>query len=256
MLVASGPVGLCCWLLAAGFDVKEEGRALGEMISVPSGDGEVGAYLATPEGKKGPGVLLMHAWWGLNEFFTRLADRLAGAGFVVIAPDLYGGKTGTTIAEAEELLGELENNEGYKEAIKHEEAALDYLLKHPSVDRAVVGAIGFSMGAAYATWLATLRPELEAVVLVYGGSDQGGDFGKETGAAFLGHFAEGDEWEPTENVRKLEEQLREAGRDVSFHYYSDVGHWFMENNRADAYNEEAAELAWERTVRFLHSKLM
>jgi carboxymethylenebutenolidase len=111
------------------------------------------------------------------------------------------------------------------------------------------------MGAAYATWLSTLRPEVKAVVVFYGGSEQGDDFASETGAALLGHFAEGDEWEPDEGVHKLQSQLKEAGKEVTFHIYPGVGHWFMENNRPDAYNAEAAVLAWERTISFLHTKL-
>jgi carboxymethylenebutenolidase len=197
----------------------------------------------------------MHAWWGLNDYFTGLADRLASEGFVVLAPDLYDGKIGTTIDEAKELIGALENNEGYRQAIKKEEAALNYLLKHPAVTRDKVCAIGFSMGVAYAAWLATLRPEVKAVVMFYGGSDLGEDFVAETDAAVLGHFAEVDEWEPTEYVRKLEGHLKDAGRDVTFYYYSDVGHWFMEDNRPDVYNRDAADLAWERTVAFLREQL-
>ena len=228
---------------------------MGKNIKLDSEGGSFTAYLAEPETKQGPGILLMHAWWGLNDYFTGLADRLAAEGFVVLAPDLYDGKIGSTIDEAKALIGALENNEGYRQAIKKEEAALDSLLKHPAVKGDKACAIGFSMGVAYAAWLATLRPEIGAVVMFYGGSDLGEDFVAETDSAVLGHFAEDDEWEPTENVRKLEVLLKDAGRDVTFHYYSGVGHWFMESNRPDVYDREAADLAWERTVRFLHDKL-
>src|SRR5688500_17727868 len=183
----------------------EEEATMGKTIQMESEGGSFRAYLAEPEEGKGPGVLLMHAWWGLNDFFTEFADRLAAEGFVVVAPDLYAGKTGSTIDEAKELIGALEGGDGYRRAIKHEEAALDYLLKHPAVTGDKAGAIGFSMGVAYATWLATLRPELKAVVIFYGGSDAGEDFVKQTDAAVLGHFAEGDEWEPDEYVHKLED---------------------------------------------------
>ena len=71
----------------------------------------------------------------------------------------------------------------------------------------------------------------------------------------MGHLAEGDEWEPDEGVKRLESQLQAAGREVAFYFYKGVGHWFMEDNRPDVYNAEAAQLAWERTVRFLHEKL-
>ena len=171
--------------------------------------------------------------------------------FVVLSPDIYSGKPVSEIEDAKTLINTLDHSQ----AIKHEEAALDYLLAHPAVRSDKVGAVGFSMGASYATWLATLRPELTAVALFYGGSEQEEDFATQTEAAFLGHFAEGDEWEPDEGVKAVEAQLKAAGRDVVFRIYPGVGHWFMESNRPDVYNEEAAELAWERTVEFLRQKL-
>ncbi len=204
-------------------------------------------YLTVTSGGSGPGILLMHAWWGLNSFFKEVADRLASEGYVVLAPDLYGGKTASEIEDAKQLIKELD----YHQAIKVEEAALDYLLNHPAVQGKEVGAIGFSMGASYATWLATLRPEVTAIVICYGGSDEP-DYVTQTSAAFLGHFAEGDEWEPDEGVKQLEGQLQAAGRENSIYIYPGVGHWFMEDNRPDAYNADAAQLAWERTLQFLH----
>jgi len=227
------------------------------MIDLKSESANAQGYLALPPNGKGPGILLMHAWWGLNDYFKSLADRLANEGFVVLAPDLYGGKTTSEIEEAERLVGELESNQGYRQAIKKEEAALDYLLSHPAVEGTKVGTIGFSMGAAYASWLSTLRPEIAAVVLFYGGF-YGGDeesAAERTKAAFLGNFAEDDEWEPVEGIRESEAQLKAADREVTFHFYPGVGHWFMEDNRPGVYNPEAAQLAWDRTIKFLHDKL-
>ena len=232
---------------------------MGEMVDVKADGVSVTGYMALPATGKGPGILLMHAWWGLNGFFKSLADRLANEGFVVLAPDLYDGKTASAIDGAQELINSLDSR--YKEAIKQEEAALDYLLKHPALDADKVGAIGFSMGAGYAGWLAALRPEIAAVVFFYGGSEVGfyvgGDqeYANQTEAAFLGHFAEGDEWEPEEGVKQLETQLRSAGRDANFHFYSGAGHWFFEDDRPDVYNPEAAQLAWDRTVSFFRDKL-
>ena len=113
------------------------------------------------------------------------------------------------------------------------------------------------MGTTYATWLSTLRPEVAAVVLFYGGSDwQPPDFLQRTRAAFLGHFAPNDEWEgPDEGVRDLEAALRDAGKEATLHFYPGTGHWFMEDNRPDAYNPEAAALAWDRTLAFLRAEL-
>ncbi len=224
---------------------------MGEWIKYTVGEKEARAYLSVPGQGSGPGVLLCHAWWGLNGYFEGLADRLAGEGFVVLAPDLYDGRTAATIEEAEALAYTLD----YKEAINYETAAADYLLAHPAAEGEQLGAVGFSLGAAYVTWLATLRPQVSAVVVFYGGVEQEADYATRTKAAFLGHFAEEDPYESTEEMRRMEEMLRAARRDVAFHVYPGTGHWFFENDRPDAYNAEAAELAWRRTLDFLHRKL-
>lgn len=204
-------------------------------------------YLAVPKSGQGPGLIVLHAWWGLNDFFKEFCDRLAGEGFVVIAPDLYNGETASTIAEAEALRDSLNSAETDAKIT----GALDYLRQHPALSGPGVGVIGFSLGAAYALWLSTIRPtEVKAGVVFYGTYIP--DFASAQ-AAYLGHFAEVDEWEPTEGVQELEAALRAAGREVTFHTYPGVGHWFFESNRPDNYSPEAARLAWERTLAFLKS---
>jgi carboxymethylenebutenolidase len=219
------------------------------MQEFKSGDHSFRGYLALPPGGSGPGVLVLHAWWGLNANFQGLCDRLAAEGFVALAPDLYHGALAATIAEAEQL------REAFDEAAAHPEvlAAAQVLRDHPAVRGAGLGAIGFSLGGYFALWLADERPaDIKAVVLFYGA----GPIDNVTAqAAFLGHFAEKDDYEDAEYIAAMEEALRGAGLDVTFHTYPGTGHWFFEADRPDAYNAEAAALAWERTRAFLHQHL-
>ncbi|GAB4408525.1 MAG: hypothetical protein Fur0044_01850 [Anaerolineae bacterium] len=113
--------------------------------------------------------------------------------------------------------------------------------------------MGFSLGAYYALDLAAADPEhIRSVVIFYGSGD--GDFSTSR-AAYLGHFAENDPYEPPANVNELEESLRRAGRPVTFYRYPGTGHWFFEPDRTEAYNQAAATLAWERTLTFLSNFL-
>src|SRR3989337_4270667 len=85
-------------------------------------------YLTLPPSGKGPGLLLLHAWWGLTGLFTGLADRFAAEGFVVFAPDMHDGKQTAEIAEAENLVGALEGD--FKAAEAKAKAAVEYLQAH------------------------------------------------------------------------------------------------------------------------------
>jgi carboxymethylenebutenolidase len=209
------------------------------------------AYLAVPERGSGPGVLVLHAWWGLTSVFTDICDRLAAEGFVALAPSLFAdGATAETIAEAEALLHT--HDEG-AEAGAIVPAAVERLRALPVVTGAQIGVIGFSMGAYWALRVSQDRPDdVGAVVAVYGTDD--GDYSTAQ-AAYLGHFAEHDDYEPLEGVRALEERIRAAGREVTFHIYPGTGHWFVEPNQPDAYDAAAADLFWQRTRAFLQDKL-
>jgi carboxymethylenebutenolidase len=200
-------------------------------------------YLALPPSGKGPGLLLLHAWWGLTDVFTSVADKLAAEGYVVFAPDFYDGKSTDVIAEAEKMVKANEGN--FDSVMAHAAGALAHLQKHPAVTSAKLAAVGFSMGAAYAVVLDENFPDaFDRVVLFYGMA--GADVSK-SHARYQGHFAENDPYESTEEARKM------ATDKVEVHIYPGTGHWFFEDNRADAYNAEAAKLAWGRTLAFLKS---
>jgi carboxymethylenebutenolidase len=206
------------------------------------------AYIARPEVREGAGVLVLHAWWGLNDTFTGACDRLAAEGFIAVAPDLFGdGRIVTTVEEAE-----AQTEQAFGEAmLDRAEGGLDALLAERGLLGREVGVIGFSMGVPWALSLAERRPEIGAVVVFYGTG--GGDLGK-SDAAYLGHFVPGDELEPDAGVDALVGTLREAGRDVTIHRYAGTSHWFIEPDRPE-YDAEAANLAWERTIAFLRENL-
>lgn len=204
-------------------------------------------YLAIPPDGNGKGVLVLHAWWGLNDTIKAFCTQLSQSGFTAFAPDLYHGKVADTIPGAEALGKALDSSH---QQAKSEIAEATFFLNERvgHTDRGLA-VIGFSMGAYYALNLAAADPEhIDSVVIFYGTG--GADFSKSR-AAYLGHFAENDEFESQANVDNLEISLKDAGRPVTFYHYKGTGHWFFEPDRSQAYNQEAASLAWDRTLTFL-----
>jgi carboxymethylenebutenolidase len=206
-------------------------------------------FLAVPPTGNGRGVLVLHPWWGLNDTIRTFCIQLSEAGFIAFAPDLYHGKLSTTIKEAESLSNALDG----KEAKTDIAGALDFLSERAAQGGQGLAVIGFSLGAYFALDLSATDPEhIRSVVIFYG---TGGDDFSNSKAAYLGHFAENDEFEPQSNVDNLEESLKRAGRPVTFYGYPGTGHWFFEPDRTEAYNQVAATLAWERTLTFLRNSL-
>ena len=201
-------------------------------------------YLALPSQTNAPGVIVLHAWWGLNQFFKNLCERLAAEGFVAFAPDLNEGRVATTVDGAKQIMSE--SNFERKHAVVA--AAPDFLRGRPEVQKDGLSLIGFSMGAAWSLVLASERPEeIRKVVLFYG--SEGADFTK-IKAQILGHFSDSDEWEPLDGIRAMETDMRAAGLEPAFHIYPQMPHWFFENDRPE-FDPGAAELAWTRTLEFL-----
>ena len=195
---------------------------------------------------------MLHAWWGLNATMMAICQRLADSGFIAFAPDLYHGQVAATIPEAESLGGALDAN--YLQAQAEIAEAAKYLAERSGQAEQGLAVVSFSLGAYYALLLAAAEPELiHSVVLFYGAG--GGDFSASK-AAYLGHFAEHDPYELQADVDELAQYLRSLGRPVDFYTYPGTGHWFFEPDRTDAYNEAAANLAWERTLAFLKRRAL
>ena len=213
---------------------------MAEQMTFETGQG----VIARPEGGSGPGVLVLHAWWGLTPFFSELCDRLAAAGFVAVAPDFYGsGQTAETIPEAEALAQGMDGDQAGA-IIK---AALA-TLQQEAVG-AHVGAIGFSLGSG---WVVELGEPAKALISFYDAAEVGDNVASD--AAFMGHFAANDEYEEQQYIDMMADALREKGISVTLHTYPDANHWFFETNRPQ-YAPDAADLAWERTLTFLRAHL-
>ncbi len=215
----------------------------------------ISGYLAKPSQGSGPGVLVLHAWWGLTEPFRQVCDRLAQAGFVALAPDLYHGKTTASVEEAEALVGALNQDE---ERVRGDIAgAVQVLRQHVATnlagDRGKLAIVGFSMGGAYALDMSVNQADEIAAVVIFYATYPGLDYNRAS-AAYLCHFAEDDPFEPAESVAEMELELQTAGRQIIFYTYPGTKHWFFEENRPE-YNAEAARLSWERTIEFLHQQL-
>lgn len=206
------------------------------------------AYRSSHGGDR-PGVVLLHAWWGLNQTTRTMADRLANEGFTVLAPDLYQGKVVSTEAEAEQAAGA----QPREQRLDIAKAAVRILRDEPGIAPDRIGVVGFSLGALYALETAAADPDIAAVVMFYG-TGAAHDWSSSQ-AAFQGHFAENDPFEATTDVAVQVEALRAGGRPVELHVYPGTGHWFMEPDRSEAYDPAAAELAWERAVGFLRERL-
>jgi carboxymethylenebutenolidase len=214
------------------------------MASRPAGTG----YFVLPDEGEGPGVLVLHAWWGLTPFFRTVCDRLAAEGFVALAPDLHDGRTTDEPATGQALLAEANIDENAALV----RSSLFTLRSMPATPEAPVGVLGFSMGASWAMWVSARLPELVAATAVFYGS-QNIDFAASR-CAYLGHFAEHDAYVTDDEVVLMEAELRLLDKEVEFHHYPGTEHWFFESNRPE-FDSTAAERAWERTLTFLHRHL-
>ena len=165
----------------------------GRMIEFDAGGSPAPGYLATPDAGAGPGVVVLHAWWGLTEPFRQVCDRFAEAGFVALAPDLYRGKTTASVEEAEALAKALAREE--ERAQGDIVGAVRFLRQHDATSqtsgRDKLAFAGFSLGGGYALDMSVnLAGEIAAVVIFYA-TYTGPDYSK-ANAAYLGHFAERD----------------------------------------------------------------
>ncbi len=222
-------------------------------VSFPSGSSEAHGYLAVPESGSGAGVIVIQEWWGLTDHIAGVCDRLAGEGFVALAPDLFGGTTTHDAAEAGKLMMELPVDQAARDL----GGAVDFLLGHDAVASSKVGAVGFCMGGGFVLLLAAQQGDkIGAAVPFYGVGPAVPNTYTGITAAVQGHYGEKDDFYSADDARKQEQQIREeSGAQVEFFFYPAAHAFHNDANPLGTYDEENAKLAWRRTVEFLRSQL-
>jgi carboxymethylenebutenolidase len=209
-------------------------------------DGE----LAEPAGTgKVPAIVLVHEWWGVNDHIRSLATRLAAAGFLVLAPDLYHGTSTTDPGEAGKLSTALDTLVAMGEIA----GATAFLRAHPRAS-GKVGVTGFCLGGALSLAAACHVEGLSAVVPFYGIPPESKvDWSKVT-APIQAHVASKDAWVTVAKAEAVKAKLEAAGKAVELCVY-DADHAFMNDTRAEVYAPDAAKLAWSRMVSFFKTHL-
>jgi len=221
-----------------------------ENIKYPGETGDVRAHLARPKGEtKRPGVIVIHENRGLNPHTEDVARRVALEGFLAIAPDAlspFGGTPGD-VKEARSLMRKLDS----KATIKNYVAAVQYLKTHP-LSTGKVGCMGFCWGGGVTNQVAVNSPDLTAAVPFYGRQPASEDVPKIK--AFLLLQYAGLDKRINAGIEAFEAALKEASVDYKIFIYEGAGHAFF-NDTSSRYHEEAAKLAWKRTIAFFKEKL-
>jgi carboxymethylenebutenolidase len=237
----------CALLLGcAGF------AATGKDVSYKSGDETVKAILYTPDGAHGklPALVVVHEWWGLNDWVKEQASKLADQGYVTLAIDLYRGKVAATSDEAHELMRGVPDDRAARDLT----AAAGFLRSQPNVDPNRVGDIGWCMGGGYALNLALADPKLTVAVINYGHLATDPANLSKINAKVLGLFGAQDRGITPDDVHAFEAGMKKAGKSVEVKIYDDTGHGFQNPVNSD-YNAKDTADAWQRITTFLDKNL-
>jgi carboxymethylenebutenolidase len=220
----------------------------GKPVSYKSGDETVNGILYTPQGKGPfPALVVIHEWWGLNDWVKEEASKLADQGYVALAIDLYRGKVATTPDEAHQIMRGVPDDRANRDLL----AATAFLASQKNVDAKRIGSIGWCMGGGYSLNLAIADPKLKAAVINYGHLASDDATLKKIDAAILGIFGGQDKGIPPADVKKFEAQLKALGKTADIHIFPDAGHAFENPNNKAGYRADDAAEAWKLTVAFL-----
>lgn len=221
-------------------------------VTFASNGDEAYGYIALPVSGSGLGMIVIQEWWGLTTHIAHMADRIAGEGYVALAPDLYGGATTHDEAEALQMLLELPVDRAARDL----RGAVDYLRSRDEVVGETVGVVGFCMGGSFALQLAVQEGgKIAAAVAFYPVGYMPDDYAG-LQAPVLIHIADGDEINPPTLAKELTEKIfAGTGRMPEIAHYP-AGHAFVnEEDLLGTFDAEQARIAWDRTVAFLRAHL-
>jgi carboxymethylenebutenolidase len=212
----------------------------------------VQAVLYTPSGKGPfPALIVIHEWWGLNDWVKDQASKLADQGYAALAIDLYRGKVATTPDEAHQIMRGVPEDRAKCDL----HAAFEYLASQSNVNTDRIGTIGWCMGGGYALDVALQEPTLAAAVINYGHLATDTEALKKINAPILGLFGAQDKGITHEDVQKFERTMKQLGKKIEMKEYDDAGHAFENPNNKQGYREADALDAWKRTTDFLSATL-
>ncbi len=230
---------------------QNDPRLRTDEVQYPGATGDVRAYWARPKGEgKLPGVIIVHENRGLVPHIEDVTRRVALEGFVVMAPDALSplGRTPADPATAPAMIQTLDPQATAQNYL----AAVKYLMSSPACTTRV-GVVGFCWGGGMANQLAVHSPELSAVVPFYGMPPAPEEV-PQIKASLLLHYAGLDE-RINRGIPAYEAALKRASVDYRLYMYEGAKHGFFNDSNPERYNQEAARLAWERTISFLKEKL-
>jgi carboxymethylenebutenolidase len=235
-------------LLLAVSDLAADSKS----VTYKSGDDSVTGTLYTPAGKGPfPALIVIHEWWGLNDWVKEQASKLTDQGYVALAVDLYRGQVATTPDLAHELSRGLPEDRAQRDL----RAAFDFLAAQPNVKKERIGSIGWCMGGGYSLDVALLEPTLAATVINYGHLATDPAALKKINAPILGSFGGQDRGITPDDVKKFQQSLTELGKKSEIKIYPNAGHAFENPNNKQGYRPDDAADAWKRTLEFLASTL-
>lgn len=230
---------------------QDKTNVTAEFINYPGATGEMRAYMAHPvSGTKFPGVVVIHENRGLVPHIQDVTRRMAAEGFLALAPDALSpvGGTPEDVSNVGEKFKQLKPEETTQNFV----AAVKYLKTNP-LCTGKVGCTGFCWGGAMTNQVAVNSPELDAAVPYYGRQPEEKDVEK-IKAPILAHYA-GNDPGINAGIADFEKALKKYGKEYTFYIYEGTQHAFNNDTNPDRYNEQAAKLAWQRTITFFKEKL-